>query len=98
MRSITEQSLKVETLTESQTFIQNKSEARRAWRARGTRAAAVPARRRLPERAPILARIPRTGGEDGTVCVSFFCLLFLPRYTIRGPKRQLRPVDRRLFF
>ena len=51
------------------TFIQNKSEARRAWRARGARAAAVPARRCLPEEVPTLALIPRTSGEDGTVCV-----------------------------
>ena len=36
----------------------------------GARAAAVPARRRLPERVPTLARIPLSGDEDGTVCVS----------------------------
>ena len=53
------------------TFIQNKSEARRAWRARGARAAAVPARRCLPEKVPTLALIPRTSGEDGTASKYF---------------------------
>ena len=61
----------VKPFSESETFIHSKSEARRAWRARGARAAAVPARRCLPEKVPTLALIPRTSGEDGTVCVSW---------------------------